>query len=112
MPGVEQPNVIDLVAREANGRYVLVMVETRRWGSDPNQPSQLREKLNAYASYILDGAVARQDPAAEGQPVDIQLECVEVPSGIFATILELVGPRLQQLSIGLRVKVRAAPPTA
>ena len=107
MPGVAQANVVDVVGQDASGRYLMIMVESRAWGSDTAQASQLKEKINAYAGFIMDGTLAQQYPEAAGQPVDIQLNCCEAPSGEFATILDHAARQLQRLGIGLRVNVTA-----
>ena len=107
MPGLAQANVVDVVGQDASGRYLVIMVESRAWGTDPAQGSQLKEKINAYAGFIMDGTLARQYPETTGQPVDIQLSCCETPYGDFARILEHAAVQLQRLGIGLRVNVTA-----
>jgi hypothetical protein len=56
MTGIAGTNTIDLVARDADGTYLLVMIEDRPWGADGAQEGQLREKINAYAAYVLNGS--------------------------------------------------------
>jgi hypothetical protein len=107
VPGVAQANVVDVVGQDASGRYLVIMVESRAWGTDAAQASQLREKINAYAGFIMDGTLARLYPETAGQPVDIQLNCCEAPSGEFATLLEHAAVQLQRLGIGLRVNITA-----
>jgi hypothetical protein len=105
VPGVAQANVVDVVGQDASGRYLMIMVEPRPWGTEEAQASQLKEKINAYAGFILDGTLARQYPESAGQPVDIQLDCSETPSGEFATILQHAAMQLQRLGIGFRVHI-------
>ncbi|XHF24539.1 hypothetical protein NR792_29845 [Corallococcus exercitus] len=88
----------------------MIMVEARAWGAEAAQASQLKEKINAYAGFIMDGSLARQYPETAGQPVDIQLDCCEAPRGEFATILKHAAMQLQRLGIGLRVNVTAMHP--
>ncbi len=107
MPGVAQANVVDVVGQDACGRYLMIMIESRAWGSDVAQASQLKEKINAYAGFIMDGTLARQYPESAGQPVDIQLNCCEAPSGEFASVLDHAARQLQRLGVGLRVNVTA-----
>jgi hypothetical protein len=107
--GVAHANVVDVVGQDALGRFLMIMVESRAWGTDEAQASQLREKINAYAGFILDGSLARHYPETAGQPVDIQLDCAETPRGEFATILEHAAIQLQRLGIGFRVNVTATP---
>lgn len=105
MAGVADTNVVDVVGQDAAGRYLLIMVEERAWGSDAAQASQLKEKIDTYAGFILDGTLSRRYSETAGQPVDIQVNCWEVPSGEFAAILDHATRQLQRFGIGLRVNV-------
>jgi len=104
--GIADTNTIDVVGQDATGRFLMIMVETRRWGSDPDQGTQLRQKINAYAGFILDGSLARQHPETLDHPVDIQLDCVETPSGEFAEITDHAAAKLLKLGIGFRIHVQ------
>jgi len=106
MAGIEDANVIDLVAQDATGVCMVVMVETRPWDACPDQPEQLKQKINAYASYILDGALASQYPEIEGQPVHIRLDCPEPPSGEIATIIEWAMRQLREYGVRFEVNAR------
>ncbi len=79
-PGVHNPNVIDLISLdpEAN-EVVLLMLEKRPWGTDPNQLEQLDDKYNSYVSYVLDGHLAKQYPQYADKIVRIQLDCASPP---------------------------------
>jgi hypothetical protein len=78
--GVFNPRVVDLVALdEANDEVVLVMLEERPWGSDPQQLRQLEAKFNAYLSYVLGGHLVQQYPIYAERGVRFQLDCVENP---------------------------------
>ena len=105
MSGLAEANVVDLVGQDASGRYLVIMVESRGWGAEVAQASQLKEKINAYAAFIMDGTLARRYPETAGQPVDIQLNCSEKPSGEFATILEHAAIQLRRLGIGFRLNI-------
>lgn len=103
--GVANTKVVDVVGKDASGRILLIMIESRGWGTEDAQATQLKEKINAYAGYILNGSLARKYPETVGCAVDIQLECQETPHGEFAEILAHGATQLQQFGIGLRVKV-------
>lgn len=107
MAGLAEPNVIDLVGQDADGRFLLIMVETRAWGSDAQQGSQLKEKINAYAGFIMDGGLARHYPEAAGRRVDIQLNCADSPppDGEIPSILRHAASQLDKAGIGFRLKV-------
>ncbi len=87
--GVHNPRVVDLVTDDdATGEVVLVMLESRPWGSDPEQLRQLEAKFNAYLEYVLGGHMAKQYPDYAEKPVRIQLDCAENPraeDGAFFT---------------------------
>ncbi len=106
MAGIEDGDVVDLVALDADGEYMVIMVETRPWRSDSDQVQQLKEKINAYASYILDGDFVSQYPAAAGQSVRIQLECRQPPSGEIAVITEWAIRQLREYGIRFVVNVK------
>ena len=103
MAGIANTQTIDLVAQDADGTYLLVMVEDRRWGADASQDSQLREKINTYAGYVLDGSLARQYPETAGGQVRIRLDCAEAPSGHFAHITAHAARQLSAHGIDFQV---------
>jgi hypothetical protein len=105
MSGVADTEVIDLLAQDADGRYLAVMIEERPWGSDPEQRQQLRDKFNSYATFIADGQYAAQVPAAAGHPVTIQLRAGSMPTGEFADLIEFTGQQLARFGIALEVMV-------
>ena len=78
--GVFNPRVVDLIEDDpANDEVVLVMLEERPWGSDPQQLRQLEAKFNAYLSYVLGGYLVKQYPQYADRGVRFQLDCVENP---------------------------------
>jgi hypothetical protein len=80
--GVFNPRVVDLVTEDvASDEVVLVMLEERRWGSDPEQLRQLEAKFNAYLSYVLGGYLVQQYPQYAERGVRFQIDCVENPRG-------------------------------
>jgi hypothetical protein len=78
--GVFNPRVVDLIHEDAaSDEVVLVMLEQRPWGSDPQQLRQLEAKFNAYLAYVLGGHLVAQYPAYADRGVRFQLDCVENP---------------------------------
>jgi len=72
--------VVDLITPdEATGEVVLVMLEERPWGADPEQLRQLEAKFNSYLEYVLGGHMARQYPDYAERPVRFQIECTANP---------------------------------
>jgi hypothetical protein len=106
MVGLADTDTIDVVAQDAAGQVLVLMVETRPWGADRAQPAQLRAKINTYAGFISDGSLLRRYPETAGHRVLIQLDCLEPPGGEFTAIIDHATTKLSQLGIGFRVNVR------
>lgn len=106
MAGIADPDTIDVVAQDADGHSLVVMVEERPWDADPAQPMQLREKINAYTGFILDGGLTRHYPETAGQPVRIRLDCIQQPAGDIAPVVDHARAQLEKLGIDFRVNVR------
>ena len=102
-PGVQNPNVVDLILPEGDA-VVLVMIEKRRWGS-ATQLHELEEKLNRYLGYVLDGYLVRHYPEWEGSPVEIRIDCVEAPHGDAQELLTAAAEAVEAEGLGFRVKV-------
>ncbi len=80
--GVFNPHVVDLISHDrARGEVVLLMLEERPWGSDPEQLRQLEAKFNSYLEYVLGGHLVQQYPAYEGVDVCFRLDCATSPEG-------------------------------
>jgi hypothetical protein len=78
--GVFNPRVVDLIEDDpVRDEVVLVMLEDRPWGSDPDQLRQLEAKFNAYLSYVLGGYLVQQYPQYADRGVRFQLDCIENP---------------------------------
>jgi len=107
--GVRNPFVVDRIERDRDShRVVLVMLEPRPWGSDPEQLDQLEEKLNSYLGYVLGGHLVRQYPDYEGMPVRFQLECVASPRVLEEDFLAAARHHCAGEGIELTVVVRTA----
>jgi len=105
MAGIDESEVIDLVAENPDGSALLVMVETREWGADPRQPDQLKAKLNTYAQFALDGSLTQHYPHLANKPVTIRLECREDPPAEISSIADAAQRRLSEYGVSLTVKV-------
>lgn len=108
MAGVHEPETIDLVAQAADGRYLLVMIETRRWGSTPGQDEQLKAKINTYAQFALDGALLQHYPETANQPIAIRLDCLTPPDEQTNAILNRAAQQLAGFDIEILVNVNPA----
>jgi hypothetical protein len=106
MAGIEDPSCVDVVAVDTAGEYMVVMVENRPWGSDPHQLDQLKAKINACASFVLDGGLASAYPEAATGVVRVQLDCATEPTGDVNAILDRATDELAKNSIGFTINVR------
>ena len=95
--GLENPGALDAIAYDAKKDVViLAMYETRPWDQGEAQLLQLQEKLNAYASYALDGEMAADYPEFRDKKIRIQLRTVHEPP---ARAMEFVQMARQQLEL-------------
>ena len=85
------------------------MGEPRPWDDSELQLFQLQEKFNAYVSFLLDGEFADTYPALVGKPVEIRLECAEMPDGLAAQMLAAVREQIAFQGITLTVVSAASP---
>lgn len=78
--GVENPRIVDLIThnKETN-EVILVMIETRDWGSEPKQLKQIEDKYNTYLGYILDGFLVKDYPQYDGYRACIRIDCKLAP---------------------------------
>jgi hypothetical protein len=78
--GVHNPHVVDLITDDREtGEVVLVMLERRPWGTDPEQLRQLEAKFNSYLEYVLGGHLVKQYPQYAEMPVRFQIDCADNP---------------------------------
>ena len=100
--GLEHPAVLDAFAHDKRrDTLVLAMYETRPWNGEETHILQLQEKLNAYASFILDGEMAESFPQFVGKPVEVQLRTRHQPDPLTLGFLNQAKDQLslQQITI-------------
>jgi len=100
--GLEHPAVLDAFAHDKRrDTLVLAMYETRPWSGEEAHILQLQEKLNAYASFILDGEMAESFPQFVGKPIEIQLRTQHQPDPLTLGFLNQAKDQLslQQITI-------------
>lgn len=76
------------------------MFATERWGNQ-QMGLKLQEKLNAYASFMLDGEMAEQMPELMGKPMCVQLRTVYEPDERVLGFLQMVREQLAFQDISL-----------
>lgn len=100
--GIAHPAVLDAFAHDKRrDLLVLAMYETRPWTGGEDQLLQLQEKLNAYASFILDGEMAEAFPQFLGKPVEIQLRTCHQPDPLALGLLQQAKEQLALQQIDL-----------
>lgn len=103
-PGVENPNVLDLITPDRNAsRVFLVMIERRGWGSMV-QLRQLEEKINRYLGYVLDGFLAEQYPQYRDHKTVLRLDCAEKPYGDVQAFLEEARVAVEHAGLDFEVR--------
>jgi len=73
MPGIEDPDKIDVIAEDADGNALLSIVQTGPWPTDGSERGRLKRKLGTYLRYARDGQMVATYPTLEGRPVVIEL---------------------------------------
>lgn len=102
--GLEHPGVLDAFAYDRpRDTLVLAMYEHRPWTGGEEQLYQLQEKLNAYASFILDGEMKESFPHLVSKPVEIQLRTMYDPDPVALRLLAQAREQLGLQQIALEV---------
>jgi len=102
--GIAHPAVLDAFAYDGRrDTLVLAMYETRPWTGGDVQLRQLQDKLNAYASFILDGEMADSFPQHADKPVEIQLRSKHEPDPEALRLLAAAREQLALQQIRLEV---------
>ncbi|MEP7015056.1 MAG: DUF6572 domain-containing protein [Verrucomicrobiota bacterium] len=75
-----RPKVVDFAGvRRADSRCVLTLSDHLRW-DDPDQVSQLQDKLNEYLAFIESGEIYQTYPDAREREIEIQDVCKHLPT--------------------------------
>ena len=102
--GLEVPGNLDAMIVDENvGNVILAMFERRPWTGGDLQLWQLQEKLNAYASFALDGEFREAHPELAEYPICIQLRTLHPPSAQALGLIELARQQLRFVEIELEV---------
>lgn len=89
---LEDPDVLDIVARQADGRPKLVIVDAGVTADDDARWSLLLDKLKSYVGYILGPDFAESFPGVAPGEVTIEVVCARPPSEQMSR-LTFVAPR-------------------
>ena len=105
MAGLTESNVIDLVGQGPDGTGILAIIESRPWGADPAQPSQLRAKLDTYVRSVLDGGLFSTYPELKGRPLLLRVDCLAFPTEDLVNIINEARDRLSTSGFQVSVKI-------
>lgn len=104
---VQNPRVIDLITcHPSSGEYTLIMVEDRPWDGSEERMLEVQTKTYAYLDFALGGQLTEHYPESVGQPVRIQLDCVEPPDPVTDEFLSLLGAAVEAEGVRFVVNVR------
>jgi hypothetical protein len=110
LSGIEHTGVIDLLSQDSEtGLVTLAMVERRPWDGSRKQRFELQEKLNAYLSFALDGEMAEAYPTLVGKPLQIRIDCVEMPDTETTHVLDYVRQQISFQGIALKLQIVGQP---
>ncbi len=106
MSGLNESNVIDLVAQDAAGKTLLVLVVDSNLNHSTEFHPKLMEKLNTYAGFATDGSLVDKYPETQGRDIIIQVNVDEPVIGPARELLTRASTSLRDFGIALRVNVR------
>lgn len=104
MAGIADTTTIDLVAEDADGTIAVVLTHTGPWDV-PGLVPALREKLNVYAGFVLDGGLLSRYPEAAERRVSVRLSTDVEPPTEVQDVLEQATIRLAEHGIVLELAV-------
>ena len=108
--GVHNPGVVDLIRLDTErDEVVLLMLEERPWGTEPEQLRQLEAKFNSYLAYVLDGHMLKQYPQYAGKRVCVRLDCAAPPGEGEQAMLTSMGNFAASENLSFEVNVQARP---
>lgn len=80
MPGIDNPDEIDVIAEDVDGSALLSIVQTGAWSADGSERGRLKRKLATYLRYALEGQMVAQYPSLRDRPITIALMYEQQPS--------------------------------
>ncbi len=79
VPGIGDPDEIDVIAEDVDGNALLSIVQTGTWPAQGSARGPLKRKLNTYLRYAREGQMVSTYPSLEGRPIVIALMYDEPP---------------------------------
>jgi hypothetical protein len=94
---VHDPRVVDLVGRDREGNYELVMIEENGWADREEFIAALQKKVNAYLAFITEGDLAANHPDSAGKKVTLRLDFMHAPDAVLEESLKSLAAAIQRL---------------
>ncbi len=107
--GVDNSQIVDLVATAPDGSLLLVMVEHRPWDGSDERLQQLQDKVNAYLAFALDGELEREFPGHTAAGLSLLLRCIEPPDAMVRGLVTPLRKALEPLGLHFVVQVEGEP---
>lgn len=73
MPGIDDPEKIDIIAEDVDGNALLSIVQAGAWPAEKPARARLKRKLGTYLRYVAEGQMVSAYPSLQGRPVVIAL---------------------------------------
>jgi hypothetical protein len=100
---VEEFDVIDASGPTPDGKFGLMMFEHRDWSDLQRQIADLNKKMQGYFSYVVDGDLAKDNPASANRPIWIRLVCQVVPPQVMHQVFLQLQASLIRYNIEFQV---------
>jgi hypothetical protein len=71
---IQDPDTVDLVVARRDGTVILSMFESRPWDGSDVRLQELRDKVAAYITFVVDGHMKPQHPDIEARQVQVRLD--------------------------------------
>jgi len=107
MAGIDESEVIDRVAEQADGSVLLVIVKEGAWDV-PNDVPKLKAKMNTYAQFALDGGLVASYPHLEGRPITIRVVSFAAIPGVVQDVIDVAIEQLRGYRIAVTTEVKIA----
>ncbi|MDQ3850467.1 MAG: hypothetical protein M3296_07630 [Actinomycetota bacterium] len=79
MPGIDDPEKIDVIAEDVDGNALLSIVHTGPWSATGSERGRLKRKLGTYLRFVLEGEMVRTYPSLRDRAVVVELMYEQPP---------------------------------
>lgn len=107
--GIAQPDVVDLVSREADGSFALVIVLTQPIATR-EELERLQRKLGAYLVFALEGQMHELYPESRGTRAAIRIDSEAPVSPDLQGLLDRARVVLAEKGLDLVVRATSRKP--